>query len=145
MKSYATLLAVLVLTFSQSASAGQLDWMIGCWESPDRTALEVWVKDNDGSLSGFSVTLKDGQFIFYEVLRITTATDGTISYTAHPVGQKPTSFKTTAASGQEVTFSNPSHDYPQEITYKRDGDTLDATISALNGENPTTFNKRSCE
>jgi Domain of unknown function (DUF6265) len=145
MKTLTTLLAVLVLTFSHSARAGHLDWMIGCWESPDRTALEVWVKDNDGSLSGFSVTLRDGQFIFHEVLRVTTAADGTVSYTAHPDGQSTTTFKTTTVSGQTVTFSNPSHDYPQEVTYKRDGDKLDATISALNGKNPTTFNKQACK
>lgn len=145
MKSLSTFLGAMLLTVSPSAGAGQLDWMVGCWESSDRSALEVWVKDKDGSLSGFSVTLKEGQFIFHEVLRITTAADGTVSYTAHPDGQSTTTFKTTTVSGQEVTFTNAAHDYPQEVTYKRDGDKLDATISALNGKNPTTFNKQACK
>lgn len=145
MKPIPVVLAALVLGFSQSASAGHLDWMVGCWETPDRTAKEVWVKEKDGSLTGFNVVLDDGLIRFYEVLRITTSADGTVTYSAHPIGQSTATFSTRTVSGKEVTFSNPSHDYPQEITYKRDGTTLYATISALNGKDPQSFNKRACE
>jgi hypothetical protein len=145
MKTKFGMLVVLFLVFSQNARAGDLDWLIGCWETPDKSAMEAWVKDPDGSLSGFSVTVKDGQVIFYEVLRITRLDDGSTAYTAHPAGQRTTTFTTTLVSGTEVTFSNSSHDFPQEITYKLDGKNLSATISALKGENPVAFNKRPCE
>jgi len=145
MRPISALLTVLVLGISQSASAGHLDWMVGCWETPDRMAKEVWVKEKDGSLTGFNVVLDGGHIGFYEVLRITTSADGTVSYTAHPIGQSTTTFNAPAVSGKEVTFSNPSHDYPQEVTYKRDGSILYATISALNGKVPQSFNKRACE
>jgi hypothetical protein len=145
MRPISAMLTILLLGFSQSANADQLDWMVGCWETPDGMAKEVWVKEEDGSLTGFNVVLGDGQVRFYEILRITTSADGTLTYTAHPSGQSTTTFDAPAASGQEVTFSNPSHDYPQQIKYRRDGSILYATISFLSGKDPRTFNKRACE
>ena len=35
--------------------------------------------------------------------------------------------------GTSATFENAAHDYPQRIAYARDGDTLTATISAIDG------------
>ena len=32
-----------------------------------------------------------------------------------------------------ATFENAAHDYPQRITYARDGETLTATISLIDG------------
>tara|TARA_R110002096_G_scaffold161007_3_gene327366 strand:+ start:16237 stop:16668 length:432 start_codon:yes stop_codon:yes gene_type:complete len=137
--------AAFLLTFSQPASADPLDWLVGCWESKDGTSKEVWVKEADGGLSGFSVTLQDNDMVFYEVLRIATASDGTLTYTAHPSGQSSATFRSKSAAGFAVTFANPSHDYPQEIAYKRDGDKLFATISAMHGKNPRSFNKQVCD
>ena len=145
MKPNAALLALSALAFSPTASAGQLDWLVGCWESPDRTAKEVWVREQDGSLSGFSVAIDGNEIAFYEVLRITVAPGGTVSYTAHPVGQPAATFKAKNVSGTIATFSNPSHDYPQKISYERDGDNLYATISTIDGENAQAFNKKSCD
>lgn len=138
-------IATFLLACAQPASADSLDWLVGCWESKDGTAKEVWVKDEDGRLSGFSVTLKNNDIVFYEVLGIATASDGTMTYTAHPSGQASASFVSKNAVDSEVTFSNPLHDYPQEISYKRDGDKLFATISALHGKNPRSFDKQACD
>ena len=145
MKSKLLMLAPLLLAFSQTANSASLDWLVGCWESPDGSSIEVWVQEQDGSLSGFSAALNGNTIAFYEVLRITQAADDTIAYTAHPAGQSSTTFKAAKTTGNEVTFSNASHDYPQEIRYKREGDKLYASISALNGENPRSFNKQSCQ
>ena len=145
MKTDYALLSLLLLGFSQSVCAGNLDWLVGCWETPDKSAKEVWVKEKNGDLLGFSVAIDGGQVVFYEVLYITRLDDGSATYSAHPVGQPTATFTATAVTGTEVTFSNPSHDYPQEISYKRDDKNLLATISALNGKNPQSFNKHACE
>jgi hypothetical protein len=145
MKTTFAMLAFLLLGCSQAARGGDLDWLIGCWETPDKSAIEAWVKYENGDLGGFSVTVEGGQVIFHEVLRIVSFADGSATYTAHPVRQPSTTFKAKSVSGTEVTFSNPSHDFPQEVSYRRDGNRLFATISALNGKNPVSFNKRACE
>lgn len=138
-------LSLLLLGLSPLSDAGDLGWLVGCWETPDRSSTEVWVEEQDGNLTGFSVVVDDNRVVFYEVLRIAQTDSEPASYTAHPVGQKATVFTLASASEQEVKFSNPLHDYPQEIAYKREGTVLYATISALNGKNPQSFNKRACE
>ena len=42
-------------------------------------------------------------------------------------------FRLVAREAASATFENAAHDYPQRITYARDGDTLTATISLLDG------------
>jgi len=130
MKATTALPGLLLLGISQLSIAGDLEWLVGCWETPDRSAIEVWVKEQDGDLIGFSAAIDDNRIAFYEVLRITNTESGTATYTAHPIGQATTSFSATSVSEQEVKFSNPAHDYPQEIAYKREGTDLIATISA---------------
>jgi hypothetical protein len=130
---------------TQITLANDLDWLAGCWESADGSAKEVWIRESDGSLIGFGVVVSDGAVEFYEVLRVVANQDGALAYTAYPAGQSPTTFIEAAASNAHVLFSNPDHDYPQEITYRLEGDRLFATISALNGRNPQTFDKRRCD
>ena len=144
MNARSILFSVLLLASSQRVFAGDLDWLVGCWESPDKSAKEVWVKERNGDLIGFGVVLEHGEVVFYELLHISSSDDGSATYTAHPSGQQSATFTTVAVAGADVTFSNPSHDYPQEISYKRDGENLFAAISALNGENRQSFNKRRC-
>lgn len=145
MKSKIAALLCLGLLISEATSAADLNWMVGCWETPDQSAREVWVKDQDGTLIGFSVTLDGDRIVFHEVLRIIVKDDGSATYTAHPDGQATTTFTAAAVSATAVTFSNPSHDYPKEVSYRREGSLLFATISALEGKNPNSFNKRACE
>ena len=145
MKAMTALPGMLLLGLAQISNADDLGWLVGCWETPDKAATEVWVREQDGSLSGFNVVLDENRIAFYEVLRINTRDSKIESYTAHPVGQATTTFELFSIADQEIKFSNPAHDYPQEIAYKRVDDLLYATISALGGKNPQSFNKRACE
>ena len=125
--------------------ADDLEWLLGCWEEPDKSAREVWVRGTEGSLLGFAVTLSDGQVGFHEILHIYRDTAGSLAYAAHPMGSSPTVFTESASSPEAVVFTNAAHDYPQEIAYRREGGNLIATISALNGANPRSFDKTRCE
>ena len=60
-----------------------LDWMLGCWESEDGSAREVWVRDSENNLIGFSVALRAGKLVFHEVLNIRKDDAGYHS-SAHP-------------------------------------------------------------
>lgn len=45
----------------------------------------------------------------------------------------------TARGRASATFENPAHDFPQRIVYRRTGDSMVATISALNGSNAMSW------
>jgi hypothetical protein len=82
---------------------------------------------------------------FYEILSLRQSEDGSWAYTAHPAGQVSSSFKAVQTSNNSVVFTNPDHDYPQEIRYRREGNRLFATISLLGGVNPNSFDKVACQ
>lgn len=136
---------VLLLPALSAAAAQELDWLVGCWITPDGSAQEVWVAEGDGSLAGFSVSVVNGKVGFYEVLSIVRNEDGALVYTAHPVGQATASFTASAVGKNSVLFENADHDYPQQIRYTREANRLHATISLLDGSRPVSFDKVACD
>ncbi len=138
-------IAVLLLLHGCSAKAGELDWLVGCWESADGGSKEVWVRDSDESFIGFGVVVTDGELSFYEVLSLRREGPNTWIYTAHVSGQPPTAFSGNASAEAELTVTNAAHDYPQVISYKRSGLSLVAIISMIDGERSRSFVKESCD
>jgi hypothetical protein len=145
MKILAALMSIPMLASVSDSSRSAFAWLEGCWESADQSSREVWVVDDDNSLFGFSVTLDGASIVFYELLSIRANDDGSWTYHAHPSGQASTKFLASEIGKNEVTFLNADHDYPQEILYRRDGNKLFARISLLDGENPNSFDKVSCD
>lgn len=125
--------------------ASELDWLTGCWVNGDGSSQEVWIANVDGSFSGFSVALRENTVAFYELLNIDKNHDERWTYTAIPAGQSPTAFAAVEVNEDSALFSNPEHDYPQEIRYERRDNALLATISLIGGENPQSFDKVACE
>jgi len=138
------LFALMAVSPAFAADLADLEWMLGCWESADGHAAEVWVKDTDTSFLGFSATTADGAIVFYELLRVASNTEG-VTYTAYPMGQAPTVFAATEIADEHVSFTNPDHDYPQKIAYGREGGGLIAVISMLDGARPQSFDKEQCD
>lgn len=128
-----------------NSTGNVLPWLEGCWESTDKRSMEVWVSDDTGDLDGFGVAMHEGSVVFYEILGIRLDEDGSLVYRAVPSGQSPTSFQATEWTDSSVAFTNPAHDYPQRIEYRREGDKLFAQISMLNGEKPNAFDKIACQ
>lgn len=145
MRILAGLTLVSALAFGGDHDNDQLDWLIGCWASADKSTQEVWVIDSDRSFVGFNIVLSDNKVDFYEVLSIRRDNDNALVYTPHPFGQASVPFVATQISDNEVVFTNPDHDYPQEIRYLREGNRLLATISLLGGKRPNSFDKVACE
>ena len=145
MRGFAALLLIPILASAGDSAQRGFDWLAGCWVSADGNSQEVWVVDSDKSLIGFAVALRTEKIVYYEVLSIKLNSDGLWTYTAHPSGQASASFIATEASENSVIFANPDHDYPQEISYRREGNQLYANISLRGGENPNSFDKISCE
>ena len=115
-----------------------LSWIAGCWETKDpakqRSIVEQWMAPDGGAMLGMSRTVKAGKMTGYEFLRIVSDEVG-IKYVSRPSQNvADTDFRLSKFSANEVTFSNPEHDFPQRIIYRRDGDKLAARIEAGTGD-----------
>jgi hypothetical protein len=112
----------------------KMNWLLGHWEQqlPDGLLIEDWKKVNDSTYSGNSYFITPKDTVHFENIKLVQKEDQ-LTYSATVKGQnndEPIDFKQTIDSGNIVTFENPSHDYPQNITYKKVNEThLIATIS----------------
>jgi len=141
-----TILALFpAILLADDISRHDLDWLVGCWQTTDGKAQEVWVLDGEDMLAGFAVSISDDAVRFYEVLTIRRDENGVLIYTAHPSGQATTSFIGMEFTDNGALFVNADHDYPQAIRYARSGSDLVATISRLDGSRENTFAKVACD
>lgn len=117
---------------AQARSLTTLGWMAGCWEGrrgPSVT-LEMWMPPEGNLMLGASRTVVNGAVRETEQLRLSIAADSLV-YTALPSGQKETSFKTAQWTDQGFSVSNPAHDFPTSITYRRAG--ADSLVARIEG------------
>lgn len=116
----------------QPARLASLAWLAGCWErrAGARVVEEQWMRPRGRVMLGMSRTVSGDSVVDYEQLRISD--DGTaLVYHAQPLGQPPATFRTASASGAEVVFANPAHDFPQRIRYTRVG--RDSVVARVEG------------
>lgn len=121
-----------------------LAWLAGCWVTADGGTEERWTAVSGGYLFGSNITLKGGEVVFFEQLRIEPGADRPILQ-AYPRGVGPTSFVADETGDRAATFVNAGHDYPQRIRYERRGDSLTATVSLLDGSRPGVWQFGPCE
>jgi hypothetical protein len=128
-----------------TASVSDLAWLGGSWETQaanGRWTEENWSAPRGGVMLGYSRSGAGETVREFEFLRLQAGADGVPAYFAQPGGQPPVAFRLTARDGTSATFDNPAHDFPQRIRYVRTGDTLVATISALDGSNAMSWTYR---
>lgn len=103
-----------------------LAWLAGCWLGSVnmREFREHWMPLRGNLLVGTSQTTLQGKTLEFEYLRIEPRTDG-VYYVATPAKQKEQAFKLDKIQkeGDDTVFvfSNPAHDFPQRIVYRRGG------------------------
>lgn len=127
------------------ARVADLGWMSGHWQTDGadgRLVEENWLDARGGAMLGVSRTVSGERLREFEFLRIQAGEDGVPLYLAQPGGQPPIAFRLTAHDAASATFDNPQHDFPQRIVYRRSGDTMVATISALDGSNAMSWTYR---
>jgi len=124
---------VIFINFSMAQNKPdmeKLSWIIDRWISNDgeSTSYEHWEKQNKNLFIGGSETVKNGDTIFNEKLKIEKIGDD-IFYIAD-VKHNPALvyFKMTTLSDDEAVFENPEHDFPQKIIYKHKDGNLHASI-----------------
>jgi hypothetical protein len=106
-----------------SDDIGQLAWLAGCWEreGPERHTIEQWTAPRGGMMLGLNQTTARGRTIAWEYLRIASV-DGRLVLTALPSGQAEGSFDAIELTDSSIVFSNPGHDFPQTVSYRRQPD-----------------------
>lgn len=104
-----------------AVSLGRVAFMAGTWvhEDGDEVSEESWLEPRGDALVGVNRTVKAGQTVFYEHLRLTADVDGGVTYWASPRGATATAFALTAHDAGWARFENPEHDFPKRITYWR--------------------------
>ena len=131
-------LSATALSQTPKAELSSLAWLAGCWEgsySNGRSVTEQWMKPSGETMMGMSRTVKNGKTVEFEFVRIVKEEDGSIHYVAKPSGQEGASFKLISLEETKVVFENPKHDFPQRISYRLSGDSLNARIEGtMNGK-----------
>ena len=112
----------------------KMNWLIGNWEQklPEGLLTESWEKQNDSTFLGKSYFIKSKDTIHSERIVLSQKNESLL-YSPTVIGQndeKAVTFKLTSDIENTFIFENPTHDYPQKITYKKINETnLKATIS----------------
>ena len=116
-------------------------WMAGAWieTKGDRWSDEFWTPMRGGVMIGSGRIGKGEKLIMWEATRIERGKHGMLTFWGSPRGVTPTPFPMVAQSATMIAFANPKHDYPQRIRYWRDGQTLNAEVSKMDGSKPVRW------
>ena len=135
MRIMAAVLAVLLVAASPAATVDDLGWLAGDWasEADGRWTEESWAPPRGGMMLGHSRSGRGEVLREFEFVRIAAGDDGALAYIAMPQGGAPIAFRLVRHDIASARVDNAAHDYPQRIEYARTGDTLTATISAIDG------------
>lgn len=112
------------------------EWLIGSWQNKNEMGdlSETWEKLNDSVLSGKSYFIKGKDTLFSESVELAQK-GADLIYSPKVKGQNndlPVAFKMTVATANQLTFENPSHDFPNKITYRLvNKDSIVAEISGI--------------
>ena len=139
-----TLTLFLLSTSMPAAEVADLGWMSGHWYSTQESGWgeEHWLAPRDGLMLGLNRSAGKSGKVNFEFMRIQADPDGVPVYWAAPGGGTPVPFRLDGQERNQASFINPEHDYPQRISYLRDGDRLQATIANLDGSSPIVFQWR---
>ena len=118
-----------------------LGWMSGSWvsEEGERWTQESWTAPRGGMMLGAGSSGRGDTVRDWEHMRIAPDETGALSFWGSPKGAAPVPFRLVSMGPAEAVFENPRHDFPQRIVYRREGDTLVATISARDGSNAISW------
>lgn len=119
------------MSYSQSnRNMEELLWLVDSWINIDgeTVSYEHWKKADDSLLEGSSETIKNGNTVFSEKLKIVKEKDGIYYVAEVKHNPLPVYFKLTMVSKNKAVFENPQHDFPQKITYEIEQGTLHAFI-----------------
>jgi uncharacterized protein DUF6265 len=117
---------------AQRPTLKDLEFMAGCWRGASEGGAvidEYYTPPSDNMMLGLSRYTKGGRVTSYEFSTISAQGDSDLVLTPRPEGETPADFHLTKLQPGMAVWSNPKHDFPQVISYRRLGkDSLAARI-----------------
>lgn len=122
-------------TPSQAPDAlAPLSFLEGAWRAtqPDGSQVEErWTAPRGGMMLATNQAIRGGETVMFEFLRIEALPEG-VFYFPSPRGKERTPFRMVHVEGNATrgiaVFENPDNEFPMRITYRREGDSLIATL-----------------
>ena len=130
-----SLAAYLLLAAIQSMQMP--DWLAGSWTTggtQDEWSEEWWTPSKAGIMLGAGRSGKGAVLGNFEHMRIIRDGGGGLSFCAMPQGAAGACFRGVSSDRNSITFENPAHDFPQRVSYRREGEQLTASVSDLDGK-----------
>ena len=124
--------SVFIACTVDSGPSEKFDWLIGSWqrtndEVPQQT-YEYWTKVNDTLYMGHGCTLIDSDTIWQEFIRLEYDTPNWYFKVTKLNDTVSTDFRLDQIDRDEFLCYNPKNDFPTHISYKINGDNLNAVI-----------------
>lgn len=120
------------------ATVEDLGWLSGCWAAVNQEpgSGEQWMPPAGSTMFGVSRSVRNGETVAFEFIRIVEQEDGGLQFIASPSGQSTASFSMLSMGDREVIFENPDHDFPQRIIYRlmSDEDLLGRIEGTIDGK-----------
>jgi hypothetical protein len=127
-----------------SPALAPLNWWLGDWQSggggpcgTGPTYREHWVAVS-GAMYGVAFSAQGFEVMIVDDGEGPVA-DGVLRFIAMPQGARQVEFKQQELGKRTVTFSNPEHDDPKQITYSRPDDATDQLRAVLFGTSLLKF------
>ena len=130
------MIELLAALAAAKAAAPDFSWLAGSWVHCSGSTMveERWIGPAHGVMVGANLARSDKK-VTHEFFRIGPGLNGTWTFYAQPGGQPPVAFPAVDVSRFRVVFENRGHDFPQRVTYWRDGANLRARIEGTwNGQ-----------
>jgi hypothetical protein len=119
-----TLISLVIISFLFSFQTTDglkpVQFLAGTWKTENKDSYEVWKINTDGSMEGHAYQMKAGEKVITEYLNIRII-DGKVTYQAKALGQNNNQtipFVLNTAVQDQLSFENPTHDFPKKIQYK---------------------------
>jgi hypothetical protein len=111
------------------ASLADMFWLSGCWEGRQGSAKieEIWSKPGGMSMIGLGRTVRNNRTVSFEFMQFREE-NGSLVFLPQPQGGPQVRFPLKEFSRAKLMFENPTHDFPQRVTYERKGNLLLASI-----------------
>jgi hypothetical protein len=135
---------LLIAASDDRPSIADLGWMSGHWTTAtgDEWTEEYWLAPRAGLMIGLSRAGRGQSAADWEFLRLEADAQGVPVYWASPRGGAAVGFRLVGADESSAVFENPAHDFPQRVVYRRSGEEMTATISALDGGHAMSWTYR---
>ena len=135
-------LSSTLLAGNQNPDFEKLSFLEGCWKGDmgGQVVYESWGNQDGNLMLGVSKTISGEKIEGFEFLSIVIK-DTKIHYMPYVNGVNKVSFPLIVANANEAQFSNPNHDFPKSIKYKRQGSSLSVELSG--GEQTVQYELKS--